>query len=282
MLDLDASRAPVVPRPAATVVLVRDGLGGLEVFCVERSRRSTFLAGALVFPGGAVDPIDRTWAARAPRLEGRARGFDRPEVSAEAFAFAALRETLEEAGILLAIGDARAVDARAVAAMRHALLSGTSLPALLDTTKLTPTIKNLVPLSRWITPVAEKKRFDTAFFLAAAPPGQAGAHDDGETVSSVWATPAELLARWEAGIVSMVPPTHATLEWLGSQDSVSTALTAAERLSLSPICPELGVDGGSPALLLPGDPEHSLRERERDHVHAPRYVLCGERFVPRR
>lgn len=283
LLEFQTERtAPSAPRPAATVVLLRDGDGGVEpgpagalqVFCVERSGKSSFLAGALVFPGGQLDPGDREWALHVPVQAGRIRAWDREDLRAEAFALAAVRETLEEAGILLAEG------ATGVDAIRAALLGGASLRDLLKSAGLTPALHQLHPFARWITPAAEKKRFDTTFFLARSPVDQLGAHDDTETVSSLWATPHQLLARWEVGAIALVPPTHATLEWLATCTSVEDALRRASSLSLRPICPELAQHEGAVALLLPGDPEHTVRELS--HPHAPRYVLRNERFVPQR
>jgi 8-oxo-dGTP pyrophosphatase MutT (NUDIX family) len=276
LLDFEAEGAEASePRPAATVVLLRDGAEGLEVFCVERSGKSSFLAGAIVFPGGQLDPGDREWSLAVPPMQGRVREWDRPDLRAEAFALAAVRETLEEAGILLAHGTHVAADA-----MRSALLAGGALRELLESAGLTPALDTLHPFSRWITPTAEKKRFDTMFFLAKAPADQPGAHDDAETVASMWASPAALLQRWERGEIAMVPPTHATLEWLAECTNVDEALRRSLSVSLAPICPELASHEGVAALLLPGDPEHSVRELL--HPHALRYVLHEGRFVPHR
>lgn len=280
LLEFQAEGAPpVAARPAATIVLLRDAEEGegLQVFCVERSGKSSFLAGAIVFPGGQLDPEDREWSLVVPPLAGRIREWDRDDLRAEAFGLAAVRETLEEAGILLAEGT---VSAAAVNDLRAALLGGASLRSLLEAANLVPALGQLRPFARWITPTAEKKRFDTMFFLARAPADQTGAHDDTETVASMWATPQTILARWEAGEIAMVPPTHATLEWLAECTKVDEALARSASLSLAPICPELTQHEGGMALLLPGDPEHSVPELL--HPHAPRYVLFEGRFVPRR
>ena len=276
LLELQADGTPPVDaRPAATVVLLRESAEGPQVFCVERSGKSSFLAGAIVFPGGALDPGDRDWSLEVTPMT-RGREWDRDDLRVEAFALAAVRETLEEAGILLA----RDVDGASVDAMRRALLAGGSLRQLMQDAGLAPSLAELHPFARWITPTAEKKRFDTAFFLAQAPPDQPGAHDDTETVASMWATPAALLERWARGDIAMVPPTHATLEWLAECATVDAALSRSASVSLAPICPELLTEDGVPALLLPGDPGHSVREHH--HPHAQRYVLSEGRFVPRR
>lgn len=242
-------------RPAATIVLLRDSAVGLEVFCVERSGNSSFLAGALVFPGGRVDPADHAWAEALGDADA-------------AFGLAALRETLEEAGILLTSG---AIGADRIASLRSELLGGAELRGLLEALALAPNLQALVPFSRWVTPEAETKRFDTAFFLAEAPADQPGAHDDSETVASLWATPAELLARFDRGEIAMVPPTHATLEWLTTRATVAAALLDARGVRHAPICPVLAQHEGRTALVLDGD-----------HPYAPRYVLRDGHFVPDR
>lgn len=250
---------PVLPLPAATVVLLRETGAGFEVFCVERSAKSSFLAGALVFPGGRLDPGDHHWA--------EACGWP----AERAFALAAVRETLEEAGILLAHRERPALTIAEIDRLRRALLEGGSLRQLLEQAALAPALEHLIPFARWVTPEAETKRFDTAFFLAKAPADQPGAHDQTETVASLWATPAELLARWERGEIAMVPPTHATLEWLAARRSIAEALADAPHVSREPLCPELVSEQGVPALLLPGN-----------HPYARSYVLQNGRFTPRR
>lgn len=263
LLEFRQGGPPVVALPAATVILLREADGGFEVFCVERSGKSSFLAGALVFPGGRLDPGDHAWAAAAGLPAD------------DAFALAAIRETLEEAGILLAgpknLGETDRPTADEIETLRARLLAGGDLRTLLDDAALSPAVAALVPFSRWITPEAETKRFDTAFFLAKAPPGQPGAHDRTETVASFWATPAEILQRWQRDEIAMVPPTHATLEWLAARSGVAEILNDAATLAHAPICPELSTEDGAPALLLGGT-----------HPYAPRYVLESGRFTPRR
>lgn len=259
LLEFRQGGPPVEARPAATVVLLREAPTGFEVFCVERSGKSSFLAGALVFPGGRLDPEDHAWA-QAAGLPADA-----------AYALAAIRETLEEAGILLADRETPALHADEIEAHRAAVLAGASLRNLLDEAGLVPAVQALVPFSRWVTPEAEAKRFDTAFFIAKAPADQPGAHDRTETVASLWATPATLLERWQNDEIAMVPPTHATLEWLAARSTLGAALEDAARLAHDPIRPERRTEDGVPVLHLPGT-----------HPYAPRYVLTSGRFSPRR
>ncbi|MBL8610241.1 MAG: hypothetical protein JNL38_23090 [Myxococcales bacterium] len=268
-LDFDPTKAGSAPRDAATVLLVRDGgASGLEVFCVQRSQASSFMGGAVVFPGGKVDDADAdpAWVERALFPESLPEGFARPLV------VAACRETLEEAALLSAappVGDAEARDAQSQSASGFAALFGGG--RRLDA-------RGFVPFARWITPVAESRRFDARFFLAVAPAGQTGAHDTRETVRSFWARPADVLAEFERGEVTLFPPTHRTLEILASCSNAAAAIAYAEGACLDPICPRLVPQGDTMALVLPGDPEHD--------VGAPRcpgrsrFVLRAGKWLP--
>jgi 8-oxo-dGTP pyrophosphatase MutT (NUDIX family) len=191
-----ASKAAV--REAATVMLVRDA-PELEVFMLRRNPESVFAGGAYVFPGGAVDDDDR------------ALGDDRR------FWVAAVRETFEEAGVLLARarGDGGPVAASALAdlaADRLRLLAGTmSFADVLEAHGACVDLDALVPFARWITPAPSPRRFDTWFFAAAAPDGHAYEHDDNEAVASEWVRPADALARARADAIDLIYPTVRTL-----------------------------------------------------------------------
>lgn len=230
-------RAPaaVAVREAATVMLVRDA-PGLEVFMLRRNPGSTFVPGAYVFPGGQVDPADGSAAA----LE-RATGID--PVAADAalgaphatrFWIAAVRESFEEAGVLVARSraDGARLDDRAdhdgLAADRLRLLRGaTDLGAVLDAHDAVLDLGALVPFARWITPVGAPKRFDTWFFVAPAPVGHAYAHDDGEMVASEWVHPADALARARAGDIELIYPTIRSLLVMQRYPSAAAFLAAA-------------------------------------------------------
>jgi 8-oxo-dGTP pyrophosphatase MutT (NUDIX family) len=281
MLDLDANRAAVPPRDAATVLVVRDGDGGrLEVFCVVRHVKSGFLGGAVVFPGGKVDEADRdaAWDALATGARSFAPGEDAGLT--RAFAVAACREALEEAAILPAATTTLSHDD--LLALRP-LLAKDSLGfrAALEARSLALDLAALRPFARWVTPLAESRRFDTRFFLVVAPPGQEGAHDAHETTASFWAMPEEVLARFDRGELQLAPPTHRSLEVLATVTSTADALTLAAGLSLDPICPKLvpvpgaAETAGALALVLPGDPDHDVRD-----ARVPgrsRFVLHGDR-----
>ncbi|WP_437786222.1 NUDIX hydrolase [Sorangium sp. So ce1097] len=278
LLDFDQNRNPVRPRDAATVIVLRDGRAGLEVFCVRRHASSSFMGGAVVFPGGKVDAQDGTevWRDRATEPPARAAAFATEEAPARALCVAACRETLEEGAILPT--DA-ALSGDALDAVGRELAAGTPLDAALERRGLKLALGALVPWARWITPLAEQRRFDARFFLLPLPRGQVGRHDGYETTTSFWAAPTAILERAGRGEIFLAPPTSRTLELLSAAADVRSAVALAERQSLLPICPRFVPGDGAepPYLALPGDPSHETRERG---VEGPtRYVLRNGRFV---
>src|SRR6202142_1194647 len=205
----------VTPRPASTILLLRDGAAGeIEVFMMVRHYEIDFNSGALVFPGGSVDKGDKEIIAN-PALYSGAEGLEAADLS---FRIAAIRETFEESGILLARPQRSnaLVDARRAqeieAAHRTALCEGkpTFLNVLADHGMLLA-LDLLVPYAHWITPEGMPKRFDTWFFLAAAPPEQAGAHDGKESTDSIWVAPREALAGGDSGRFKLPFPTPPNL-----------------------------------------------------------------------
>lgn len=284
MLELDPARAPVAPRDAATLLLLRDSPRGPEVFCVERNKASRFMGGALVFPGGKLDAADSA-ESLAPRTSGLPRGrqgFADSDAHLRGLAVAALRESLEEAAILpVASGTLLPAE---LLGLRAELASGAEggFGALLERLGLVLDLAALHPFARWITPEAEARRFDTRFFMCRAPEGQPGAHDEGETTASFWATPRVVLERFASGEVLLAPPTHRCFELLAELASVDTALALAARADLRPICPVLvGQAEGEDTLLaltLPGDPEHPAAESLVPG--RSRYVNRAGKFVP--
>ncbi len=278
MLDLAMNRAAAAPKDAATIILLRDGAEGLEVFCVERNKKSRFVGGAIVFPGGKLDPTDgdAAWNPLVTAHRALRPGFAESDAHLRALAIAAERETLEEAAILHVTGGS--VDDATLRELRtkHAADPG-ALRAFLAAQKLRLDLDALHPFARWVTPEAEARRYDTRFFVAVAPAGQTGAHDEHETMASFWAAPAEVLRRFESGDVQLVPPTHRSLELLATCASSAEALALAARASLAPICPRLVPQGETLALVLPGDPEHALGEALV--AGSSRYVLRGERWL---
>jgi 8-oxo-dGTP pyrophosphatase MutT (NUDIX family) len=281
VLDLKADRAAVPPKDAATLILVRDASAGLEVFCVERNKKSGFLGGAIVFPGGKLDAkdadaslVDLVTAPRAPQRGVEPFAADAAHL--RALTIAACRESLEEAAIVPLTSPASADDLSALRARLAA--EPDALVAFLRARGAKLDLAALHPFARWITPEAEARRFDARFFVAIAPEGQTGAHDEHETMASFWARPAEVLLRFEAGEVQLAPPTHRTLALLAERKDASDVLALAEASCLDPICPRLVPQGDTAALTLPGDPEHEVASARV--AGTSRYVLRAERWLP--
>jgi 8-oxo-dGTP pyrophosphatase MutT (NUDIX family) len=206
------------PQPAATVMLLRDGDDGVEVFMVVRHQRSDVHGGALVFPGGRVDPEDHEIAVDAA-LCTRQAGDD---ATMAALRVAAIRETFEECGVLFArprdgtalISAARLLEIEA--AHRTALVRcERTFGAMVAAEHLVLTPEAMTCFAHWISPERSPKRFDTRFFLAAAPTDQVALHDGLEAVDSVWMTPATALERAQAGTYQPVFPTMMNLRKLG-------------------------------------------------------------------
>jgi 8-oxo-dGTP pyrophosphatase MutT (NUDIX family) len=221
---------PSVPtRDGATVMLVRDGEDAdrpLEVFMLHR-HPSTAFGSVHVFPGGVVDPADAD-----PALDPRCGGLDDAAASAElgvrgggrAFWVAAVREAFEEAGVLLArtaagsyvrFDDHPDVEARFDEHRRALNAGGCTFLEVLASEDLVLALDDVQYFAHWITPEGEPKRFDTRFFLARAPEGQAYAHDEGELIGSEWVRPADALQRHRAGTFPMIGPTVVSLQDIG-------------------------------------------------------------------
>jgi len=263
MLDLKMDREGVPPKPAATLILLRENV---EVFCVKRSGKSAFMGGAVVFPGGKVDPSDSSedWSPVVDATD-----------SLREFRIAACRESLEEAAILPVNGGTLA-DAELETLRKSHAADPAALRSFLRERSLRLDLSALLPFAHWVTPTAEQRRYDTYFFVACAPKGQTGAHDRTETTESFWAAPAEVLRRYEAGEVQLAPPTHRTLDILASCTHFDDVRALAAKANLDPICPRLVPQADTVALALPGDPEHDVRETRVSGK--TRYVLRGERW----
>lgn len=251
-------RDPAKTRDAATVVLLRDAPGGLETYLVKRSRTVDFMAGAHVFPGGRLDKEADCSAAACALLSGESDLSAMPARLGEALAparaaglfVAAIRETFEEAGLLL--GELapgwNADDARR-AAGDGALFA--TLVARLDADAL-------VPWVRWVTPPISPKRFDARFFLARAPRGQEPKVDGREATEGLWIRPAEALRQWTAGAMQLAPATAKSIDMLAGHEDVAAALAAAATRPPPVVEPRVWNDAGRAFISLPGDPRHAL------------------------
>ncbi|MCP5179082.1 MAG: NUDIX domain-containing protein [Pseudomonadales bacterium] len=234
-----AGPIPVQPvRPAATVIIVREAPAGFEIFMLKRAGASAFAGGMYVFPGGRVDADDHLHAYDAWR-QGPSQG-QAPQQRAlgdewRGFWVAAIRETFEEAGLLLAYNEAGELVSYADAAL-HARLDALRKPlndgevSLLDICareRLRLAVDHVHYYNRFVTPIGRPRRFDTRFFIAETPPGQVGRHDEHETVHSVWISPQEALARNAAGEFDLMNVTRRQLQDLAARPDYAQAVAMA-------------------------------------------------------
>jgi 8-oxo-dGTP pyrophosphatase MutT (NUDIX family) len=254
---LSGRRRPAVPREAATVMLVRPASAGLEVYMLRRQASMAFAPGAYVFPGGSVDARDAdeevSWTG--PDAAEWGRIFAAPPSLARALVCAAVRETFEESGVLLAGESPESVVADTTSedweADRRALLDrSVSLGELLTRRGLVLRADLLRPWSRWVTPVVEPRRFDTRFFAAALPPGQRTRDVGGEASEVAWVRPAEALAAGRRGEIRLFPPTVVSLSELAECGDVGTVLSGPREVA--PIIPEVHEREGAVWLTVPG------------------------------
>ena len=234
---LASPRKPAVPRDAATVVLVRDGVDGPETYLLRRRTSMAFAGGMYVFPGGSVDPRDGTpqtrWAG--PSVTQWAASFGCAEPLAQALVCAAVRETFEESGVLLAGPTAEEVVADTTAEDwerdRLELLDRTlAMAQLLDRRGLVLRSDLLRPWAHWVTPEFEPRRFDTKFLVAALPPRQRARDVSGEAELAEWVPVSTALAEASTGRRAMLPPTVAVLRDLAEHRDVGSVLAARRRI----------------------------------------------------
>jgi 8-oxo-dGTP pyrophosphatase MutT (NUDIX family) len=256
---------PAEPRHAATVVLLRDATAGMEVYLLRRSASMAFAAGAFVFPGGSMDPRDmdlgdEAWVGRSAAEWAQDLSCDEP--IARALVCAAVRETFEESGVMLAGADGDTVVADTSGddweADRLALLDRSlSLADLLRRRGLVVRADLLRAWAHWLTPEIEPRRFDTRFFVAALPAGQRTRDVGGEADRVAWMTPAAAVAGSEAGEMVLMPPTLTALKDLTAYGAVAEVSEAAAARKVSRIMPKLIFgEGDRLRFLMPGDPDY--------------------------
>ena len=257
-------------RAAATVIVLRDTPGGdsYELLMLRRHARSGFAADMWVFPGGVVDEGDGTldaahWTGIDPVALGSGFGLTPQQVLAHYVA--AVRETFEESGLLLAHrrdGGAPDLSDPALLQLRNDLADRTktvSFAAWLSDQDLVVDLHALTYLSHWVTPSVEPRRYDTRFFLAHAPADQVAGFDQHETTDQRWVTPADALAASKAGEMPMIYPTILTLRWLRNHATAEAAIEAADaQPEIRRIQPhaELDDDGSFVRILHPDDAEY--------------------------
>lgn len=264
----DGSLTPVPPKRAATVMLLRDTPAGPAVHMLRRRASMAFAGGAYAYPGGGVDPRDEEhlvgWAG--PGRDDWAARLGTDARTAQAIVCGAVRETFEEAGVLLAgetpdtvVGDTTADDWEAD---RQALVGRElSFAEFLDRRGLLLRSDLLGAWARWITPEFEPRRYDTWFFVAALPEGQRTRNASTEADRTVWIRPADAADGYDRGELLMMPPTISTLRSLEPYESAADALTGAVAQDLTPVLAQAALEGGELVLSWPGHDEFTKRVR---------------------
>lgn len=234
---------PAETRLSATILLIRDAREELEVFMVERHHQIDFAEGALVFPGGKLEASDAG-------LADHCRDAHLYSEVGNALRVAAIRETFEECGVLLARarGERALIGAQRLEEIarrtRHKLLDDElSMLDLVESEELELACDLLVPFAHWITPEFMPKRFDTHFFLAQAPDDQLAAHDGFESVDSIWTTIPNALELEKTGQRTIIFPTLENVKKLGRSRRVDEALRSAKCDSIVTVLPVLNTDG---------------------------------------
>lgn len=223
--------------PAATLVVWRDAADGPRILVVERSARMAFAAGAIVFPGGRVDEADRALAA----------ALGRPD---EAAKIAAIRETIEETAVMPAVRGA--VDAALGRDLQQRLHGDADFAELLSKHGLELDFDALTPFARWMPAFKQPRKFDTLFFLVAAPEGDwPPVPQEGECVAAEWAAPPELVERIARGSASAIFPTKRNLERLARHADFGSAVADARAHSLETIIPWVEEIDGEPHVKIP-------------------------------
>jgi len=262
-------------KDAATVILIRPSKDGdWEIFLARRHQKQTFMAGAYVFPGGQLEETDNN-----PQLKNYIKTADvfdpcrllqdssLPGEKALGFFIAAIRETFEEAGILLggkttgnfvSFHDEKVL--KRFNDYRHQLnASQITLAEIAQKEKISFFPDALIPYAHWITPEFEKKRFSTRFFLAKLPPNQTPVADAIELTESLWVTPQEALEMHREQKIILMPPTFKTIEELSAFRDIDELFSAAKTKIIYPILPQLAGN----ILKLPHDPEYSIEDYKR-------------------
>ncbi|MGR8009219.1 NUDIX hydrolase [Streptomyces hypolithicus] len=286
-----------IPRRAATVMLLRDTPGGPDVHMLRRRASMAFAGGAYAYPGGGVDPRDDDqhvdWAG--PSLDAWALRLGVDPASAQAIVCAAVRETYEEAGVLLAgptvgtvVGDTTGDDWEAD---RQALVARElSFADFLRQRSLVLRSDLLAAWARWITPEFEPKRYDTWFFVAALPAGQLTRNASTEADRTVWISPSAAAEGYDKGELLMMPPTIATLRRLQSYAVAADILAGAADQDMTPVLAQARLDGDEVVLSWPGHdeftkrvetdaarPEHAVRP---ERAARPKHAEHPERAAP--
>lgn len=259
------------PVDSATVVLLRQGPNGLEVYLMRRSKGQSFMGGVYVFPGGKLDDDDMApgltdpLACVHPGESLEAIGCS-SEQKAMGLCVCGVRELFEEAGVLLAYDESgRIIDlsdpsrkARFAELRKKVHGNEVSLLEVLQSEGLRLALDRLLPYAHWITPEIRARRFSTRFFLAILPDGQSASHDEVELVEGKWFTPAAALTEAMSGNITLMPPTLKTIEELSCHSCIDDVIKSATGLKIPPILPQPFMTDGGYGVRLPHDPEYEI------------------------
>lgn len=271
-IEINQHEVLTAPVAAATVVLLRDSVGGMEVLLVKRHSKSNVLGGAYVFPGGKLDEQDCQATVsdldRRPEALWQALGEGDCDLrTASGLHVAALRETFEECNLLLHDADRAPADAileKARLSLRQSLTQGASFLRAMGDLGLRPLqTRQLHPWSRWITPRRPSmmdRRFDTRFFVAIAPSGQQARHDAHEITEAIWIRPNQAITQYWKGQMTLAPVQLLTLMQIGRLQTAAQVMQAAQGRPPMQILPEPHDIDGQRVLCYPGDPGHPVKQ----------------------
>lgn len=297
--EVNDNTPPATPLDAATVILVRETPAEtpFELLLMRRHAKQSFMGKAFVYPGGQLDPADCnpglaafTSGITVEDVKQRLNEPDLPNEKALGLLFAAVRETFEESGVLLACSTSgkdvdfndqkiqeRFAEYRTLIHQQEMTLEDLAVKE-----GLFFKLNDLIPFAHWVTPEAERKRFDTRFFLARMPFGQEPVHDSMEMTETLWTTPEKAFSKHTAGEILLMPPTLKTLEEMACRSSVAELLSWASSTTIQTIMPQISSDGESIIIKFPHDPEYTIAELKQAHRpnEISRIVLQDGRFKP--
>ncbi|MFT7684887.1 MAG: 8-oxo-dGTP pyrophosphatase MutT (NUDIX family) [Candidatus Azotimanducaceae bacterium] len=249
-----------LPIPSATILMLRDGAEGLEVFMVVRHHEIDFASGALVFPGGKL-------AVGDDQVSHLCQGASNDETEID-YQVGAIREAFEECGILLARekGETELIGAPRLATLEHyrkPLAHGElTIEAFLEAESLELACDRLEHYAHWVTPAMMPKRFDTQFYLAKAPSDHLAVHDGYESVDSIWIKPENALEGAKSGEFTIIFPTRLNIEMLGNAKTTAEAFAQARERKVVTVEPRIEQREDGNYLCLPIDAGYSITEEK--------------------
>lgn len=257
----EMNAAPAIP--SSSILLVRDGLHGLEVLMMKRSEALSFVPGAYVFPGGKVDPGDDACNFR----DFLPAGFTEDDLP---YRIAVIRELFEEAGILLVENH-----------QDYSTLNRDNFFGALQAAQSIMPIDQLVYFSHWVTPLQIKKRFDTRFYVAAYKGDFSGKADGSEMTALMWVRPLDILDQWDREVIPIMFPTRLNLTWLAEASTVEEALAQASARKIMPVLPDYSVhpETGKITITIPEDTGYGLTQASEKDLKAEAMVLKNIKII---